>query len=158
MNYKICPREAQNYNVVRLLKKIFVKIEKFRDEDEDRSQGNGDALIFHDNDGFKYIMYYENDEGSDGIFIDYITGDLNDLIGVPILRSAVETEIPFQKEFYQVCTSYILGTSKGSSRIVWCGESNVFYSLEVLFKEIAEEYVRVKEDLLAAGMTLTVYE
>ena len=73
-----------------------------------------------------------------------IAGDINDLIGSPILLAEVvtnENENPpgveiseYQESF--TWTFYKLSTIKGSVTISWYGESNGYYNESVTFTKI----------------------
>ena len=92
------------------LNKTFVEIIK----EEDYSR-----ITFVDENKIKYIMYHEQD-CCESVYIEDIEGDLNDLIGTPILK-AEEVE---NEEYHYTWTFYKLATIKGYVTIRWLGESN----------------------------------
>jgi hypothetical protein len=106
------------------------KIEKSKDYDE---------IIFHVDNGEKYIMYHSQD-CCESVTIDDIEGDLDDLIGSPILQAEESTsdENPngvvkqYQDSF--TWTFYKLATVKGYVTIRWYGSSNGYYSESVYFE------------------------
>jgi len=73
-----------------------------------------------------------------------IAGDINDLIGSPILLAEVVTNenenppgveiLEYQESF--TWTFYKLSTKKGSVTISWYGESNGYYNESVTFTKI----------------------
>lgn len=114
---------------------------------------NNDELIFKCNDGTSYKMYHAQD-CCESVTLEEIIGDLDDLIGHPLLvfeertdppevesqslkpRFATEWENTYGTEYeYECCTwtFYELRTIKGSVTLRWFGESNGYYSEEVDF-------------------------
>lgn len=91
-----------------------------------------------------YTMKHDRD-CCETVEIESIVGDLNDLVGSPILlaEEAVSHIPPEGREAIQygseTWTFYKLATSKGYVDIRWYGESNGYYSEEVdLYMEIKE--------------------
>lgn len=82
--------------------------------------------------------------------VDDITGDLDDLIGSPILQieESASAENPFcvTKKYQDsfTWTFYKLATIKGYVTIRWYGESNGYYSESVDFALVGsdEDYLR----------------
>jgi len=124
---------------------------------------NNNELIFIVNDEIKYKMYHAQD-CCENVFIDDINGDLDDLIGTPILLAeevsnetfvnAFESKFKKQKEddFFEkdeegnykpdsyTWTFYKLATIKGYVDIRWFGESNGYYSESVDFIQIGVDH------------------
>lgn len=77
---------------------------------------------------------------SEYVIIKDIVGDLNDLIGVPILQAekVVSDELS-GNQYDESCTwtFYKLATIKGFVTISWYGSSNGWYSEEVDFEEVS---------------------
>lgn len=100
-----------------------------------------DSLTFITDAGEEYSMHYEPDCCA-SCNIEDVTGDLDDLIGEPILSAeevASDTNPPdakpetieYQESF--TWTFYKIGTRKGAVTIRWYGQSNGYYSESVSF-------------------------
>ncbi len=117
---------------------------------------SNDEIIFTVDDGTKYKMYHYRD-CCEEVYIEDIIGDLEDLVGTPILRaeevSNKDFENSFNARFQRISgsnylqdkdgnyapdshtwTFYKLATIKGYVDIRWYGESNGYYSESVDFK------------------------
>ena len=100
-----------------------------------------DEITFITNEGEKFLMYHSQD-CCESVSIEDINGDLEDLIGKPILLAEEVTseENPegVTKEYQDsfTWTFYKLATIKGYVDIRWYGESNGYYSERVNFKKI----------------------
>lgn len=110
-------------------------------------KNNGDELIFIVDDGTEYKMYHAQD-CCESVSIEDINGDLDDLIGFPILLAEeVSNYEPVSEEDKQktknanelgscTWTFYKLATRKGYVDIRWFGESNGYYSEMVDFIQV----------------------
>lgn len=99
---------------------------------------NDEKLIFTLNTGEKYKLYH-NQNCCEGVEIEDIIGDLDDLINLPILMAEEiihenknPKDVPI-KEYQDsfTWTFYKLATIKGYVTIRWYGESNGCYSESV---------------------------
>lgn len=115
-----------------LLGKTITNIEKKGD----------DYLFFVLDSGEEYVMFHSQD-CCEGVSIDDINGDLNDLLNSPItmaeeVTSNVNPE-GITKEYQDsfTWTFYKLATIKGHVTIRWYGESNGYYSESVSFEKTA---------------------
>ena len=106
-------------------------------------------LIFICATGEKYKMYHSQD-CCENVSIENICGDLEDLIGTPILKaeelsnyepvSEGDKQRTKEAEEYGSCTwtFYKFATIKGYVDIRWYGESNGYYSESVDFQKADE--------------------
>lgn len=106
-----------------LIGKTLVKIEKKDDKE----------IIFTCDDGKKYLMYHQRDCCED-VTIDEINGDMQDLIGSPILQAEEKTNSGKCTETTYTWTFYDLATIKGFVHIKWFGSSSGYYSESVSFE------------------------
>ncbi len=97
-----------------------------------------DELVFETVDGRTFKFYHQQDCCED-VVIDDIVGDLNDLVGSPILLAE---ESVSDSEYYEdgylsnTWTFYKFATIKGYVDVKWHGSSNGYYSESVDFAEV----------------------
>ena len=127
------------YIIEQLIGKTLTKIEEGEYKDE---------LIFYCDNGEIYKMHHEQD-CCEGVWIDSISGDLEDLIGNPLLvAEEVYDADPIDEEGIAktkhanergTCTwtFYKFATIKGYVDIRWFGNSNGYYSESVKIDKIA---------------------
>lgn len=104
-----------------------------------------DEIVFERVDGRKFKFHY-NPDCCASCYVEDIVGDLNDLVGTPILLAESvchdihEEGFKLRDEQYAddsgTWTFYKFGTMKGYVDIRWLGTSNGYYSESVSFSEI----------------------
>lgn len=106
------------YSIIsELINKIAVHIEQ-----------NDESLLFHMSDASIYKMYHSQD-CCEYVHIEDIEGDLNDLIGVPLLQAEESTSDAGSNDGdSSTWTFYKFATRKGYVTIRWYGTSNGYYS------------------------------
>jgi hypothetical protein len=96
-------------------------------------------------DGYDFVCeegtfrFYHEQDCCENVDIYDIVGDLQDLVGTPILMAEeVEGESPVDYECHESCTwtFYKFATIKGYVDIRWLGESNGYYSESVTIEFI----------------------
>ena len=90
-----------------------------------------DTLNIETIEGNKYEMYHERD-CCESVVIEDVDGDLQDLIGYPILLAEETKEIEDDRDSF-TWTFYKLRNVKASVTIRWFGTSNGYYSENVSF-------------------------
>jgi hypothetical protein len=105
---------------------------------------DSDVVLLVCDDGSMYVMYHEQD-CCENVDINDICGDVNCLIGKPILKaeetihSSGSVDCPEPAEGYDTSytwTFYHLATIKGYVDIRWFGSSNGYYSESVSLVKI----------------------
>ena len=122
--------------------------------------GNFD-LLFETANGERFMFSHEQD-CCERVDINDIVGDLEDLVGEPLLVAEQvegETPVDFNERDYEsvTWTFYKFATRKGYVDVRWLGESNGYYSEGVdLFVEgvvVPGEHQPTLSDLLRAKLT-----
>jgi len=113
--------------VSELLGKVLIKVEAMAGNDE---------ILFICQDGSKYRMFHDQD-CCESVSIEDICGDLDTLIGNPLLMAEESTNQEGSKKYAEsfTWTFYKFATIKGYVTIRWYGESNGYYSEEVNFEK-----------------------
>ena len=97
-----------------------------------------DVIHFTASDGSRFKMYHEQD-CCEQVHIDDICGDIDDLVGSPIVQAEESSNTArsgcgFDQS--ETWTFYRLATAKGAVVIKWWGGSNGYYSEEVNFVQL----------------------
>lgn len=90
-----------------------------------------DELVFTATDGTVFTFYHE--QGCcESVSINEIVGDLDDLIGAPLLTATESSSTsPKEKCSTSTWTFYDFRTMKGTVTVRWLGSSNGYYSESV---------------------------
>jgi hypothetical protein len=106
---------------------------------ESVSRVDDEAIIFVTTEGPDYRMWHRQD-CCERVYVEDVNGDLQDLVGSPILTAEELTSEPEPAEPHddesQTWTFYRLSTIKGTVTIRWYGTSNGYYSESVDFDEV----------------------
>ncbi len=92
----------------------------------------GQKITFYCNDGSEYTQYHDQD-CCEYVSVEDIIGELDDLIGSPILMAEEATKDDSNADEAGMWTFYKLATVKGYVTIRWYGSSNGYYSVDVSF-------------------------
>lgn len=100
-----------------------------------------ERIVFMTDSGEEYLLYHQQD-CCESVMVEDITGDLDDLIGSPIVKAEESSNSDNPKPLGETTldrshtwTFYLLATVKGYVTIRWYGESNGYYSESVSFKK-----------------------
>ncbi len=104
---------------------------------------DGGEIIFKTDSG-RYFTMNHNQDCCESVTIESITGDLDDLVGSPILVAEESTsrkwpdDVPQEEDTPDsfTWTFYKLATVRGWVDIRWYGESNGYYSESVSIEEL----------------------
>lgn len=103
----------------------------------------GETILFETISGRIFLMYH-NQDCCESVYIEDICGDLDDLIGSPLLMAEeIDNDDSYSLpdkdgDASETWTFYKLATEKGYVTIRWYGSSNGYYSESVDFMEFFE--------------------
>ena len=79
-----------------------------------------------------YVRFYHQQDCCESVYIESIVGDLEDLVGAPLLMaeevSGYDAEPAYEGEESYTWTFYKFATRKGYVDVRWYGSSNGYYS------------------------------
>lgn len=84
-------------------------------------------------DGRRFSLLHQQN-CCEGVFIEDIEGDLDDLVGLPLTMAEGTSQVDPDAEESGTWTFYRLATARGYVTIRWYGSSNGYYSESVDFK------------------------
>ena len=91
-----------------------------------------------------YVKFYHEQDCCESVYIDDICGDLNDLVGEPLLMAEQVSNEEFEAEYQRgdeesyTWTFYKFATRKGYVDVRWFGSSNGYYSESVDVEFVSE--------------------
>ena len=101
-----------------------------------KSISDKDELYFITDKDESFILFH-NQDCCESVFIEDLCGDLEDLVGSPLLLAEEVINEDTCEDEEQCWTFYKLSTIKGSVTIRWYGSSNGYYSVSVNFERIS---------------------
>jgi hypothetical protein len=109
------------------------------------AQKYSDIIVFLFADGARADFYHQQD-CCEKVQVEEISGDIEDLIGSPLLVAEEITDIdnaePIEEAESYTWTFYKFSTIKGSVTIRWLGRSNGYYSERVIFEyNVNNDYI-----------------
>lgn len=105
----------------------------------------GTDIVFDSADGKRFHMYHQQD-CCEGVSIDRVEGDIQTIIGSPILTAleSVTNDPPEDADKNEwresaTWTEFTITTAKGEVKIRWLGESNGYYGEGVDFNDVTPD-------------------
>lgn len=103
-------------------------------------EDTGKQITFTAADGRRWALYHDQD-CCECVRVEDVAGDLNDLVGSPILMAEEVTNAEEPSDYRygddsHTWTFYKFATAKGYVTVRWLGESNGYYSEGVSFGRI----------------------
>jgi len=99
-----------------------------------KAEQDGDELILYLS-NTNFVRFYHSQDCCESVYIEDICGDLNDLVGEPLLVaeevSDYDAEPLYESEESYTWTFYKFATRKGYVDVRWYGSSNGYYSESV---------------------------
>ena len=102
---------------------------------------DSDVLLFVGAGDVPSFKFYHEQDCCESVSIEDIVGDLNDLVGVPILEAREDSQSSSGDDYESATwTFYNFRTIKGSVTIRWLGVSNGYYSESVRCERLPTEF------------------
>ena len=115
---------------------------------------NAEALIFETVES-EYYVFVHLFECCEDVYIEDIQGNLEDLVGSPLLLAQEYTSETFQgpesndHKGFEVWTFYHFATHKGRVTVRWFGSSNGWYSMKVSLLQLHQNLLYHEYDTFA---------
>lgn len=113
------------------------KIDDLKGKTLSRAYTVGDSELYLITDDGWQCVFSHSQQCCESVWIESVSGDLEDLIGTPILLAGVNSSYEDPSEENDgndtLWTFYRFATVKGFVTVRWCGTSNGYYSTEVDF-------------------------
>ena len=108
-----------------------------------------DVLLFVGAGDTPSFKFYHEQDCCESVSIEDIVGDLNDLVGVPLLEAREDSQDGSNGNDYESATwtFYNFRTIKGSVTVRWLGVSNGYYSESVRCERLPTEYEKTIHDV-----------
>jgi hypothetical protein len=107
-----------------------------------------DVLLFVGVGDIPTFKFYHEQDCCESVSIAEIHGDLEDLVGVPILEAREDMQEGVVGDFESATwTFYNFRTIKGSVTVRWLGISNGYYSERVSIERLTTEYEEIVKDV-----------
>jgi hypothetical protein len=107
-----------------------------------------DELLFVGVGDVPTFKFYHEQDCCESVSIEDIVGDLEDLVGVPILEAREDMQEGVVGDFESATwTFYNFRTIKGSVTVRWLGISNGYYSESVDLIRLPTEYEEIIKDV-----------
>ena len=107
-----------------------------------------DVLLFVGAGDVPSFKFYHEQDCCESVSIAEIHGDLEDLVGVPILEAREDTQEGDGGEYGSATwTFYNFRTIKGSVTVRWLGESNGYYSESVSIDRLPTNFEEMIKDV-----------
>jgi len=116
---------------------MYIEIEQLLGRVIDRIHNTDEEIYFYCNNGRTFRMFHQQD-CCEAVSVEDIVGDLDDLIGTPIILAEERSQADSAADESGTWTFYELRTIKGSVTIRWYGSSNGYYSEEVTIDEVID--------------------
>ena len=121
-----------------------------------KAEADGEELTLYLSDT-NYVKFYHSQDCCESVYIEDICGDLNDLVGAPLLIaeevSNYDADPKFEGEESYTWTFYKFATRKGYVDVRWYGSSNGYYSESVSVQVVDTTVQEDQDDYFSGRIT-----